>query len=132
MGMDEQPDILSSEPPYRRSAGRHGPGRRGWIAIVVLVVLLGCLVATTRLALLVAHRDDTINDLRTALRDAHHPAPATAALPAVSASAMFMLPDVGGGSFSVVAAAVRPILARPRLPGCSYTVGTLYRASAMA
>jgi hypothetical protein len=108
MGMDEQPEILSSEPPHRRSAGRHGPGRRGWIAIFVLVVLLGCLVATIRLALLVAHQDDTINDLRTALRDARHPAPAAMALPAVSASAMFMLPDVGGGSFSVVAAAVRP------------------------
>jgi len=61
-----------------------------------------------RLALLVAHRDDTINDLRAALRDAGRPAPAAVALPAVSASAMFTLPDVGGGSFTVVAAAVRP------------------------
>jgi hypothetical protein len=108
MVMDEQLDIVSSGPRQRRSAWRHRPGRGGWIAIFVLVVLLGCLAVTLRLALLVAHRDDTINDLRAALRDARHPAPAAVTLPAVSASAMFMLPDVGGGSFSVVAAAVRP------------------------
>jgi hypothetical protein len=107
MVMDEQPDIVSSGPRQRRSARWHGPGRGGWIAIFVLV-LVGCLVVTTRLALLVAHRDDTISDLRAALRDARHPAPAAMALPAVSASAMFTLPDVGGGSFSMVAAAVRP------------------------
>ena len=107
MIMDEQPDILSSGPRQRRSGRRHGPGRGGWIAIFALV-LLGCLAVTMRLALLVAQRDDTINDLRAALQDARHPVPAAAALPAVSASAMFALPDVGGGSFSVVAAAVRP------------------------
>jgi hypothetical protein len=108
MVMDEQPDILSFGPQQPRSARRHGPRRGGWIAIFGLVVLLGSLIVTVRLALLVAHRDDTINDLRAALRDARHPAPATVALPTVSASAMFMLPDVGGGSFSVIAAAVRP------------------------
>jgi hypothetical protein len=108
MVMDEQPDILSSGPRQHGSARWHGPGRAGWIAIVVLAVLLGCLVVTVRLALVVAHRDDTINDLRAALRDARHRAPAAVALPAVSASAMFTLPDVGGGSFSVVVAAVRP------------------------
>ena len=107
MIMDEQPDILSSGPRQRPGARRHGPGRGGWIAIFVLV-LLGCLGVTTGLALLVSQRDDTINDLRAALRDARHPVPAAVALPAVSASAMFTLPDVGGGSFSVVAAAVRP------------------------
>jgi hypothetical protein len=101
MVMDEQLDILSSGP-------RRGPGRGGWIAIFALVVLLGCLVVTVRLALLVAHQDDTINDLRAASQDARHPAPAAVALPTVSASAMFTLPDVGGGSFSVVVAAVRP------------------------
>jgi hypothetical protein len=108
MAMDEQLDIVSSGPRQRRSARRHGPGRGGWIAIFVLVALLGCLVVTMRLALLVAHRDNTISDLRAALRDARHPAPAAVAPPAVSASAMFTLPDMGGGSFSVVAAAVRP------------------------
>src|SRR5215471_5965097 len=108
MVMDEHLDILSSGPRQRRGARWHGPGRGGWIAIFVLIVLLGCLVAILCLALLVAHRDDTINDLRTALRDARRPVPAAVPRPTVSASAMFMLPDVGGGSFSVVAAAVRP------------------------
>ena len=108
MVMDEQQDLLSFGPPPGRRARRHGPGRGGWIAIFMVVVLLGCLVVTVRLALLVAHRDDTINDLRAALRDARHPAPAAVALPTVSASATFTLPDVGGGSFSVVAVAVRP------------------------
>ena len=107
MVMDEQPDIVSSGPRQRRSGRRHGPGRGGWIAIFVLVLLLGCLAVTTRLALLVAHQDDTINDLRAAVRDARRPAPAAVALPAVSASATFTLPDAGGGSFSVVAVAVR-------------------------
>ena len=107
MVMDEQLDIVSSGPRQRRSAWRHGPGRGGWLVIFVLVLLLGCLVVTTRLALLVVHRDNTIDDLRAALRSAR-PAPAAVALPAVSATAMFMLPDAGGGSFSVVAAAVRP------------------------
>jgi hypothetical protein len=130
MVMDEQPDILSSGPRQRRSARRRGPGRGGWIAIFVLV-LLGCLVVTMRLVLLVTHRDDTINDLRAALRDAGRPAPAAVALPAVSASVMFTLPDVGGGSFSVVAAAVRPdpgsaaltwlfIYGRHAIPGARY------------
>jgi hypothetical protein len=108
MVMGEPLDIVSSGPRQRRGTRRHGPGRGGWIAIVVLVVLLGGLVLTVRLTLLVANRDDTINDLRAALRGARHPAAAAVAMPAVSASAMFTLPDAGGGSFSVVAAAVRP------------------------
>ncbi len=133
MVMDEQPDILSFGPSQRRSDRRHGPDRRGWIAIFVLVVLLGCLVVVTRLALLVSHQDDTINDLRAALRDARHPAPAAVALPTVSASAMFTLPDLGGGSFSVVVAAVRPhpgsatvtwlfVYGRHAIPGERYDV----------
>ncbi len=108
MVMDEQPDIVSSGPRQRRSTRPRGPGRGGWIAILVFVVLLSCLVVITHLTLLVAHRDDTINDLHAALRDARHQAPAAGALPAVSASAMFRLPDMGGGLFTVVAAAVRP------------------------
>jgi hypothetical protein len=108
MAMDEELDIVSSGPRQRRSAGWRGPGRGGWLAIFGLVVLLGCLVVTVRLAVGVAHRDNTINDLRADLRDARHQKPAAAALPAVSASALFTLPDMGGGSFSVVAAAVRP------------------------
>ena len=74
----------------------------------MLAVLLACLGVTVSLALLVAHQDDTIDHLRTVLRNASHPAPATAARPAVSGSAMFRLPGAAGGSFSVVAVAVRP------------------------
>src|SRR5271163_1830382 len=106
--MDGEPDILSSGPQWRRGARWPGPGRRGWIAILVLAVLLAFLGVTVSLALLAAHQDDTIDHLRTALQDASHPAPATAALPAVSGSAMFRLPDAAGGSFSVVVVAVRP------------------------
>ena len=105
--MDGQPDILSSGPQWRRGARWPRPSRGGWIAIFVLAVLLAFLGVTVSLALLVAHQDDTIDHLRTALRNAPHPAPATAALPAVSGSATFRLPAVAGGSFSVVAVAVR-------------------------
>ena len=106
--MDGQPDILSSGPQRRPGARWPRPSRGGWIAIVVLAVLLACLGVTVSLALVVAHQDDTIGHLRTAVRNAAHPAPATAALPAVSGSAMFRLPDAAGGSFSVVVVAVRP------------------------
>jgi len=106
--MDGQPDILSSGPQSRRGTGWPRPGRGGWIAISVLAVLLACFCVTLRLALLVAHQDDTIDHLRTVLRNAPHPAPAAAPLPAVSGSATFRLPDAAGGSFSVVAVAVGP------------------------
>ena len=106
--MDGQPDILSSGPQWRRGARWPGPSRGGWIAIIVLAVLLACLGVMVSLALQVAHQDDTIDHLRTASRNAPHPAPATAALPAVSGSAMFGLPNAAGGSFSVVVVAVRP------------------------
>jgi hypothetical protein len=106
--MDGQPDILSSGRQWRRGTLWHGPGRGGWIAIFVLAVLLACLAVTVSLALLVAHQDDTIDHLRTVLRNTLHSAPATAALPAVSGSSMFRLPDAAGGSFSVVVVAVRP------------------------
>ena len=107
--MDGEPDILSSGPQWRRGARwpRPRPSRGGWIAIV-LAVLLACVGATVSLALLAAHQDATIDQLRTALRTASHPAPATEALPAVSGSAIFSLPGAAGGSFSVVAVAVRP------------------------
>src|ERR1700683_3408623 len=113
--MDGEPDILSSGPQWRRGARwprprprpRPRPSRGGWIAIV-LAVLVACLGATVSLALLAAHQDATIDQLRTALRTASHPAPATEALPAVSGSAIFSLPGAAGGSFSVVAGGVRP------------------------
>ena len=106
--MDGQPDILSSGPQWRRGARWPRPSRGGWIAILVLAVLLACLGVAVSLALLVAHQDDTIGHLRTVLRNGPYPAPSTAALPAVSGSAMFLLPDAGAGPFSVVVVAVRP------------------------
>jgi hypothetical protein len=105
--MDGQPEILSSGPQWRRGARWPRPSRRGWIAIFVLAVL-ACLGATVSLALIVAHQNDTIGHLRTELRNASHPAPVAAALPAVSGSATFRLPGAAGGSFSVVVVAVRP------------------------
>jgi hypothetical protein len=107
--MDGQPDILSSGPHWRRGAPWPKPSRGGWIAIFVLAVLLAAAGVTVSLALRVAHQDDTIDHLRTALRSAPHPVPAAVALPAVSGTATFRLPGpAGGGSFSVVAVAVRP------------------------
>jgi hypothetical protein len=105
--MDAQPDIVSSGPERRHRARRPRPGHRGWTAIFG-VVLLACLGVTATLALLVAHRDDTINDLRAALQNARHPAPASATASAVIGSAAFTLPNAAGGSFSVVAVGVRP------------------------
>jgi hypothetical protein len=106
--MDEQPDIVSSGPLWRPGVRRPRPGRHGWIAIAALGVLLACLAATAYLALLLAHRDGTISDLRTALGAARRTAQAPAALsgwPAVDGHATFTLP---GGSFSVVAVAIGP------------------------
>jgi hypothetical protein len=106
--MDEQPDIVSSGPPWRPGVRWPGPGRHGWTAIVALGVLLGCLAVTAYLALLLAHRDSTISDLHSALGAARRPAQTPAALsilPAVDGHATFTLP---GGSFSVVAVAIGP------------------------
>jgi len=106
--MDGQPDIVSSGPQWRHGARWPRPSRGGWIAIVVLTVLLACLCVAVSLVLFVAHQDDTIGHLRTELRNAPRPAPAAAPLPAVSGSATFRLPGAAGGSFSVVVVAVRP------------------------
>jgi hypothetical protein len=106
--MDGEPEILSSGPQWRGGARWPGPSRGGWITIFVLAILLAGLAATVSLALLAAHQDDTIDHLRTALRNASHPAPATIAQPVVSGSATFQLPNAAEGSFSVVVVAVRP------------------------
>ncbi len=109
MGMDGQPDVVSFEPRPRRPDWWPEAGRGGRIAIVV--ILVACLAVIASLALLVADRDHTITNLRAALRNARHQAPAAAAGPALpvdSGSAMFMLPGAALGSFSVVAVAVRP------------------------
>ena len=112
MSMDEQPDILSLEPRPRRGALRPGSGR--WFLILALGVLLVSLGAGTYLAVLTAHQDDTIHQLRTALRQSRPSAPASAALaagpalPVASGSALSTFPDAAGGSFSMVTADVRP------------------------
>src|ERR1700735_5075467 len=102
--MDEQPDIFSSGPQSDRGIRWPQPSRRGWIAILAAVILLAFLGVTVSLALRVAHQDDTISQLRTALRNAPAPAaaPATTASPAVSGSAVFTLPGGAGGSVSGV------------------------------
>jgi hypothetical protein len=105
--MDGQPDIVSAGPERRPGARWPGPGRRGWTAIFA-VVLLACLGVTISLALLVAHQDDTISDLRAALQNARRPVPARATPSAVTGSAAFTLPDAAGGWFSVVAVGIRP------------------------
>jgi len=107
MVMDGQPDILSSGPRHNGVRWRK-PDRGGWIAIGALAVMLACLGVIVSLAVTVTHQDDTINHLSAALRDAGHPAPVSVALPAVTGSATFTLPGAAGGSFSVVAVAVRP------------------------
>jgi hypothetical protein len=102
---------LSFGPQRDRGIGWPRIGRPGRIVTLALVVLLASLGAVTFLALRVTHQDDTIHGLRAELRSAGHGTPVTAAgaaLPVDSASAWFTLPDAGGGSLSVVAAAVRP------------------------
>ncbi len=74
----------------------------------MILVLVACLGVIACLAVLVAHSDDTVAALRAALRETRRPAPAATAEP--SGSAMFTLPGAAGGSFSMVAVAVR---ARP-------------------
>ncbi len=101
----------SFEPRPRRRDWWPPAGRGGQIAIVV--VLLACLGVIASLALLVADRDHTITGLRAALRNSRHQVPATVArpalaLPADAGSAIFMLPGMALGSFSIVAVAVRP------------------------
>jgi hypothetical protein len=106
--MDEELDIVSSRPRWGHGAWWPGPGRSGWIAILVLGGVLACLGLTISLALQVAHQNDTINRLHAALRNARQPAPAAAALPAIEASAAYPLPDTADGSYSVVAVGIRP------------------------
>ncbi|MGH7732838.1 MAG: hypothetical protein ACREOE_03815, partial [Gemmatimonadales bacterium] len=92
--MDGQPDILSSGPRPRRGDWWPAVGRSGRIVMVAVCVVLACLGVITWLALIVTHRDNTITDLRGALRNARRPVPTTAAgPPAESGSALFTLPD---------------------------------------
>jgi hypothetical protein len=98
----------------RRGRGARWPGTRGgWIAIVMIAILLAGTGTAVYLALLVARQDHTIGGLRAYLRTTARRAPGAAsqaarpALPVDAGSAMFTLPEVGG-PLSVVTAAVRP------------------------
>jgi hypothetical protein len=106
--MDVEPDIVSSGPRWGHGARWPGPGRRGWITILVLGGLLACLGLTISLALQVAHQNDMINNLHAVVRDTRQPAPVTAALPTIEASVAYALPDTADGSYSVVAVGIRP------------------------
>jgi hypothetical protein len=98
--MDGQQDLVSFGPRPRRG---WRPRNRAWIAMIL--ALLACLGVISWLALLVAHRDDTVASLRTALRDTRRPTPAPAA--ELSGSTLFTLPGAASGSFAVVAVGVR-------------------------
>jgi hypothetical protein len=100
--MDGEPDIVAFGQRHR-GARRARPGR---IAIVLVASLLACLGVIAYLALLAARQDGTINALHGALRNARSPAPATTTV--AVGSAMVALPGAAGGSFSVVAVAIRP------------------------
>jgi len=106
--MDEEQDIVSSGPRWGHSARWPGPGRNGWIAILVLGGVLACLGVTISLALQVAHQNDTISRLHAAVRNARPPTPATAAQPTIEATVAYTLPDTADGSYSVVAVGIRP------------------------
>ncbi len=102
--MDGQPDFVSFGPRPRHGGSRH----RSRVRAAMILVLVACLGVIACRALLVVRRDDTVASLRAALRDTRRPAPAATA--ELSGSAMFTLPGAAGGSFSMVAVAVR---ARP-------------------
>ena len=106
--MDEELDIVSSGPRWGHGARWPGPGRSGWIAILLLGGVLACLGLAISLALQVAHRNDTINKLHAAVRNASQSAPATAAQPTIENTVAYTLPDTADGSYSVVAVGIRP------------------------
>ena len=106
--MEEEQDVVSSGPRWGHGARWPGPGRNGWIAILVLGGVLACLGVTITLALQVAHQNDTINKLQAAVRNARKRTPATAAQPTIEATVAYTLPDTANGSYSVVAVGIRP------------------------
>jgi hypothetical protein len=109
---------LSFGPRRNRGVRRPG-GRGGWIAVVVIAILLAGTGTAAYLALLVTRQDHTIDGLRADLRSTARQTPARPVLgslgslgsgpvlPVDAGSAMFTLPQAGG-PLSVVAAAVRP------------------------
>ena len=97
--MDELPDIVSSGP---------GPRRPAWIGVIVIL-----LAVIAGLAVTVVHRDSTISNLNQALQRAQRaqesPRPVTTAPAQLSGagSAVFALPSVGHGSYSIGVAVIR-------------------------
>ena len=98
----------------RRDRGARRPGTRGgWIATVVIAILLAGTGTAAYLALLVGRQDHTIDGLRAELRSTARQTPASSVsgsdqvLPSAAGSAMFTLPEPGG-PLSVVVADVRP------------------------
>jgi hypothetical protein len=116
----------------RRDRGARWPGGRGtrggWIAIIMIAILLAGMGTAVYLALVVARQDHTIAGLRADLRSTARRTQAAAAsglsgvsgvsglsgvsgsgpvLPVDAGTAVFTLPKAGG-PLSVVAAAVRP------------------------
>ncbi len=106
--MDEEQDIVSSRPRWGYGARWPGPGRNGWIAILMLGGVLAGLGVIISLALQVEHQNDTINKLHAAVRNARQSAPATAAQPTIEATVAYTLPGTANGSYSVVAVGIRP------------------------
>lgn len=105
--MDGQPEILSSGPRGRWP--RTGPGLPAAV-VILAVLLLASLGALAYTVVLLAHRDSTVHALQASLRASQRARSAVggAALPAGAGSALATLPGSAGGSFSVVAAAIRP------------------------
>jgi hypothetical protein len=103
------------------------------VTAVLAVLLLSCLAGLAVTAAQLAHRDSVIHELRAAARAArqHRPAAGSAALPAASGSAVSSFPDSTAGTFSMLAAAIRPrpgtapltwlfVYGRHATPGASY------------
>lgn len=112
--MDGQPEILSSGPRERRPRG--GPGRRVTVATLA-VLLLACLGALAYTAVQLAHRDSTIHQLRAAqqktAQQRRGSSTGSEGPPAVAGIASITFPRSAGGTFSMVAAGIRP---RPGAP----------------
>lgn len=116
--MDGEPDILSSGPRGRWPGD--GPGRRV-ITATLAVLLLACLGALVYTALQLTHRDSTIHQLRAAQQKAaqqqRSATTGSISVPSVVGSAVITFPGSVGGTFSMMAAAVRP---RPGVPSLTW------------
>jgi len=111
--MDGEPEILASGPDRepRRPGWWPGMRHRRTAVGVLLLILAAALAAAGYLGGQVGHRDAAISTLRSALlaaRAAEATAVASPSFPVYANSTLSRFPDKLGGSFSLVAAAVRP------------------------